>query len=349
MTPPSLRTFSGMLSLAALVGLALWVQAGRADLWPAVVVAESTFRLSGVEPGQYAWTLEDGRVPQGGGLLSQRTVIFERSDHVTLELTAGLKSGDRVVAGQPLASLRSVLLDEAARTLEAERALVAARRDLMVAGARPEEVAQARKALEVAGALAEGAKLDRARAQTLVQAGAASTAVLELATLTERVQSLERELALATVAVVRAEARPEELAALDAELFSVDTQLEATRARLRDAVISSPIDGVLSLGQRTDLVTGDTTLLRVQDMDPVVLRIPLPQHSRADVATGQTLHFESAAAPDQDFVATIIAVAEEAAPLNGQQIFWITAAVENGGGVLQPGVSGWASREELAL
>lgn len=343
MKPSPLRTSIGLLSLAGLAGLALWVQAGKADEWPALVVAEQTFRLSGVEPGRYAWVVEDGRVALGHGLVSQRSVVFERNDPVSLEIAPGLQSGTRVQAGQPLAQMRSTLLEEQARTLEAERAVVKARRDLLVAGARPEAVESARKALAVARAMADGARPERSRAEQLVAQGAGSSAELETAALNERVQGLEAELAAARLAEIRASARPEEIAAMDAELSAIEARLDAMQARLSQTVLSAPIDGVLSLGQVLEL-SGDTTVLRVQDTDPVVLRIPLPQHSRGEAQVGHTLRFRTRAVADRDFQAKIIAISEEALPLNGQQIFWMAATIDNADGALQPGVSGWVTR-----
>lgn len=346
MLSPPLRNALGLAALAGLAGLAIWVELGRADLWPALAVAESSFRLSGVEPGRYAWRLEDGRVPQGPGLLAQRALVFERNDLVALELAPGLVGGATVKAGQPLASLRSTLLEEQTRTLVAERDLVAARKALLEAGPRPETVEAARKAVAVARALAEGARPELDRAQKLVSQGAGSATELELAALNARVNSLQAELAAAQLAEVGAAARPEELAALDAELAAVEARIAYNQARIDQNQLVSPIDGVLQLGQVTEL-TGDTTVLRVDDVDPLILRIPVPQHDRAHMAVGQRLRFESRGLPDDTREVEVIGISQEATPLNGQQVFWVAAKLDNPDGSVQPGISGWVSREGL--
>lgn len=341
----SMRGLLGLTALAGLFGIVAWVEVGQSDMWPALVVAESSFRVSGMEPGRYMWTLEDGRVPQGIGLgvVSQRALVFERNDMVSLELATGLKSGDPIQAGQLVATLRSSLLEETERTLLAERDLVAAQRALLVAGPRPETVEAARKALAVAKASAEGARPEVERAKALVSAGAGSAVDLELAELLARVQALQAELAAAQLKEVSAGARPEELAALDALLASVEARLAQNRALLDQNRLSSPIDGVLVLGQQFE-PNGEQTVIRVHDTDPVVLHMPVPQHDRPKLRVGQHLSFHSRALPNEDFPAEIAAISSEASPLNGQQVFWVSATIDNKDGRIQPGISGWVSR-----
>lgn len=324
------------------MGLAAWVEAGKADLWPAVVVPETSFRLSGVEPGRYTWRLEDGREPQGPGLVSQRALVFERNDLVSLELAPGLSGGAPVRAGQALAIMHSSLLEEQSRTLQAELALVDARKALLVAGARPETVRSAQKALEVAKAAAEGTRPVLEREARLASAGVSSPAELEDAALRARVTALEADLAAAKLAEVKAGPRTEEIAALDAERESASAKLAENTARLADNQLVSPIDGQLVLGAVVE-PDGATTVLRVLGTDPLVLRVPVPQHSRANVNVGQQLRFKSAALPGGSRDARVLAIASEAVPLNGQQVFWLTAALDNPDGHVSPGITGWAS------
>jgi len=324
------------------MGLVAWVEAGKADLWPAVVVPETSFRLSGVEPGRYTWRLEDGRQPQGPGLIAQRAVVFERNDLVSLELAPGLSSGDVVHVGQALATLHSSLLEEQSRTLQAELSLVDARKALLVAGARPETIRSAQKALDVARATAEGSRPGLERATKLAQAGVGSAAELDDAALRARTAALEADLAAARLAEIAAGPRAEEIAALDAERDSASARLAENTARLAESQVLSPVEGRLMLGAVAE-VDGDTTVLRVLGTNPLILRIPVPQHSREGLAVGQPLRFKSAALPGDAREARVLAIASEAVPLNGQQVFWVTASMDNADGNASPGITGWAS------
>ena len=345
-TPPLSRLIVGAVAMIGLVVMLIWVELGKASLWPAVVLPTQTFRLSGLSPGRYSWTLEDSRVAGGAGLLSQRTLEFERNDMVSIELAPGVSSGARVSAGQPLATLRSSYQEDTLATLKAERGVMLARRDLLAAGGRPESVAAAERAVAVARALARGAEPEAERARTLMQTGAGSAAAVERADLDRQVADLQAKLAEAQAAQARAVPRPQELAELDAEIALLDTRIAQCEALLGQRDVVSPIDGVVLLGQVVES-TGDTTVLRVQARDTLVLRVPVPERSRASLSPGRALRFRSNAVHEQEFTASIYDISPEAAPLNGQQVFWVSALLGGAVADLAPGTTGWASLSEV--
>ncbi len=345
-TPPLPRLIAGVLAAIGLVFVLAWVELGKASLWPAVVLPAQTFRLSGLSPGRYSWALEDSRVAGGAGLLSQRTLEFERNDLVSIELAPGVVSGAQVKAGQTLATLRSSFQEDTLVTLKAERGVLLARRDLLVAGGRPETVAAAERAVAVARAVAKGSEPEAVRARTLLQTGAGSIAAVEQADLDHQVADLQAKLAEAQAAQARAVPRPQELAELDAQLALLDTRIQQSEAMVGQRDVVSPITGVVVLGQVLES-TGDTTVLRVQSLDPLVLRVPVPEHSRSSLSAGAAMRFRSNAVKKQDFTASIYDISPEAAPLNGQQVFWVSALVSGDLDGLAPGTTGWASLSEV--
>lgn len=343
--PPLPRVVVGVLAAIGLLLVVVRLEQGKASVWPAVVMPAQTFRLSGLSPGRYSWTLEDSRVAGGAGFLSQRTLEFERNDLVSIELAPGVASGVAVKAGSTLATLRSSFQEDTLATLRAERAVAVARRDLLAAGGRPETVAAAQRAVEVARALAEGAAPEANRARSLLETGAGSAAQVEQADLARQVAVLQARLAEAQAAEARATPRPEEISAIEAEIALLDTRIKQAEDLVGQREVVSPIDGVVLLGQLTE-VTGDTTVLRVQALQPLVLRVPVPEHSRASLSAGAPLRFRSNALEDTDFIASIYDISPEAAPLNGQQVFWVSALVDGAAGQLAPGTTGWASLGE---
>ena len=342
--PPLPRLVLGLLAVLGLVVISAWVEMGKVAVWPAVVVPAQTFRLSGLSPGRYSWSLEDSRVAGGAGLLSQRTLEFERNDLVSIELAPGVSNGAPVKVGATLANLRSRYQESSLETLRAQRAVVVARRDLLAAGGRPETVAAAQRAVEVANAVAKGAAPEASRARSLLQSGAGSAAEVERADLAQQVALLQAKLAEAEAAEAKATPRPEEISALEAEIALLDTQIQQAEALLAERTVLSPIDGVVALGQIAEL-SGDMRVLRVQANDSLVLRVPVPERSRAQLRVGAGMSFASNAVEGSKFTASILDISTEAAPLNGQQVFWVSALVKDPQG-LAPGTTGWAHLAE---
>lgn len=331
----------GGASVLCIVGLSFWQGSGGAGTWPAIVVAGQTFRVSGVAPGRYVWSLENGSAAAGPGVVRQQALVFERNDLVSLVVEDGLSSGAEVVADQPIARVKSELLDVQLRSLSAQRELLVARRQLLEAGARKEEIAAAQRALDVARAIAEGAKPEVERLTSLVAAGAAPAALLEDAQIVERIHRLESALAEAQLAQTRAAARPEELSAIDAELASVDASIQSTNAVLSQGEVRSPIAGQLALGQTLG-TDGVETILRVQATDEIFVRAPVPERMRGALKVGAPIAFTTADARDRRWSGAIVEVAAEAVPLNGRQVIWVSASVPNTDRLLVPGLTGEA-------
>lgn len=344
MTPPSrrLRFALGAVALLSLVVLLAWAVDGGKHSWPAVLEAGRTFRLSEPAGGRYITTLESGQAAAGAGILEQRSLTFERNDLLSLTLAPTLRAGQKVARGEQLGTLRSSLLEQTARSLQAERDLIQAQRDLLVAGSRPEEIAAARKALDVARALARGADPEVARQRALLTAGATGDAALQDAELNARVRALEAALAEAQVAEKSAKARPEELRALDAELSGIDARMAENSALRAEGEIRAPFDGEVSTGSHLE-PDGTMSVLRVYTMDPIYARFPVPHHG--DLQVGQTVGFQLGNVPGLTFQGTIAEISSEAAPLGGETVIWVTAGLKNPDGLLRPGLGGHVTLE----
>ena len=327
------RTLVGLAAIATLVLLSFFLPRWGELRLRAVVEAGHTFNLAAIERGSYEWTLRDGRPARGQGILRQRVLRFERSDLVEMELFPDLVNGQKVSVGQQLASFRSPRTVRLLAEFKASRDSLEAERALLVAGGRPEEVREARAELELAEATREGEQPQLERMRALADQGLVTEAELEAALLQDEIRRMEIELARAALAVTRSSARLDALAALDAEIASLDARLEELNGLLDENRIESPIDGILEIG-------GNRNVFRVYEIDVIYLRIPVPEADRERVSIGDRVRFTTPAYPGTTFSGELVDVGENAINLNGAQIFWASAQVDNPDHELRSGMTG---------
>jgi hypothetical protein len=327
------RTLVGIAAIVVLIVLALALPRWGELRLRAVVEAGHTFNLASIGQGSYEWTLRDGRPARGQGIIRQRVLRFERSDLVELELMPGLSNGDLVTEDQQLASFHSPRTQRRVTELVAMRESLGAERALLEAGGRPEEVREARARLNLAEAAREGELPQLERLRALADQGLVTDAELEAAELDDQIREMEIELARAALAVTRSSARPEALAAVDGEIASLDARMAEFNGLLEENRIECPIAGVLEIG-------GNRNVLRVYDIDEVYLRIPIPEASRYRVHIGDPVDFETPSHPRRTFVGEVVDLGENAINLNGSQIFWASAVIDNAAHELRSGMTG---------
>src|SRR4029450_3073335 len=165
--------------------------------------------------------------------------------------------GDRVDAGTLLARLDTSDTEISIRRVEAERAQARAQLQLLQAGARPEEIRQARAQAEsaqadVAAAESElrAANDDVARFEALLASKAGSRkqrddAVTRRDVAAARVQAAKERVRAANEAVARlkAGAPREELAGAQARIDAIDAQRASLRKNVADASLVAPVGG----------------------------------------------------------------------------------------------------------
>ncbi len=158
--------------------------------------------------------------------------------------------GDRVQAGDQLAWLDRTELEarraQAAAQLAAARALLAE----LHAGARSEELAQARETARAAAERHTDAQRDFERVQRLLQGGAVSQEAYDKAKLALEVATSQRDQAAQQLQLVETGPRPERIAAQRAAVAQGEAAVRQAEAALDNAVITAPFDGVVTLRDR---------------------------------------------------------------------------------------------------
>jgi HlyD family secretion protein len=276
-------------------------------------------------------------------------------------LDVPVQEGDRVAIGTVLARLDTGDVELALRRARAERDQAAAQLRLVEAGARVEDVRQAQAQLQsaeadvrAAASELESAEADLARFEALLQSNAGSrkqrddaatrrdVAAARVAGARERAGAAREQ-----VARLQAGSRPEEIAAARARLAALDAQVAALEKNQADAVLISPVSGVVTAktARAGEIVARGAPVVTVTDLDaawanvyvdePVVPTLRLGQSATLVTDAGQrlpgTITFIS---PRAEFTPRNVQTAQERSKL----VYRIKVSVDNREGILKPGM-----------
>jgi HlyD family secretion protein len=276
-------------------------------------------------------------------------------------LEVAVKEGDRIQAGDVVARLDDTDTVLATKRAEAERDQAVAQLRLLQAGARAEDIRQARAQVEsaqaevtAAEAELQSARADLARFEALLASNAGSRkqrddAATKVAVADARVNSARERMRAAAEALarLRAGARPEEIAAARARVAATEAQL-ATLAKSRtDALLKSPVAGFVTakLADAGEVIARGTPVAVITDLDhawanvyvdePLVPLLKLGQKVTLVTDAGQRLDGAvSFISPKAEFTPRNVQTAEERTKL----VYRIKVTADNREGVLKPGM-----------
>jgi membrane fusion protein YbhG len=272
-----------------------------------------------------------------------------------------IDEGDRVAAGAIIVRLDTRDTDIALQQAEAERAQAVAQLKLLQAGARPEEIRQARAQADsaqadVAAAESElrSAGADLARFEALLASNAGSRkqrddAATRREVAAARVAAAKERTRAATegVARLRAGARREELAAAEARVAAVDARIAALRKSQDDATLKSPVGGIVTsrLVDAGELIAPRTAVAVITDLDRAWANVYVDEPVVPRLSLGQTIPIVTDAQQRLDGKITFISPKAEFTPRNVQTaeertklVYRIKVTTDNRQGVLKSGM-----------
>jgi len=270
--------------------------------------------------------------------------------------------GDHVTAGAALFEVDATDTGLAMDRARAERARAVAQLDLLVAGARREDIARAEADVATAEAeLAavradlEAARVDYERFADLLRQDAGTgkqrdDAAARRDVAEARVQAGERRLAGARAMLDRLQAgsRPEEIAAARAAVDAVDAQIATLKRNVDLARVHAPLDAVVTerLAEPGEIVAPYATVLVLADLnrpwatvyvdEPDVPRLRLGQEAQVmtdaggPAATGRV----SFISPQAEFTPRNVQTAEERSRL----VYRVKITLDNRGGRFKIGM-----------
>ncbi|MDB5099605.1 MAG: putative rane protein [Cyanobacteria bacterium RYN_339] len=285
------------------------------------------------------------------GRIQPMTKVDIKSKVAGQVMTLSGKEGQKVKPGDVLLELDPRDFRRHLAQAEADHAMVAAELNGLLAGARREDLEEARANLAQARARARRTQDDRDRAAKALSAnsltpqewsqarGAADEAQAGVAAAQSKLNRLQ------------AGARVAEVQQARARLRKADVELQSARDQLAYCVIRSPIAGTIihrgiQVGEMVTPGVSETgnrePLLTVADLSSLVVQSDINQIDVGKLAIGQTVAIRVDTLPGESFNGEVYKVAPAAVAGRERdvQLFPMETIVRNGGGGrLRPGMS----------
>ena len=153
--------------------------------------------------------------------------------------------GDRVRAGQVLASLEKVYFTDTLAQMRAQQGQSAANYEKMKAGNRPEEIAEARALVAEREATLTNAKITRNRAETLLKTPAGSQKAFDNSSAAERQADAQLNSAREALRLQEIGFRKEDVALAKSQLDERNATVATAERQLADADLIAPSDGMV--------------------------------------------------------------------------------------------------------
>lgn len=260
-----------------------------------------------------------------------------------------VKEGDRVTRGQVLVRLDdSELAADVRRQDAALRSAEATLRDLQK-GARLQEIEDARAAVSSAEATRSMTEREYQRTDQLYTKDLIAAQDVDRARQAYEVAKAQERSARERLALLLAGSRPDQIDAARWQVTQAESALAQAQSRLREAVVVSPIAGVVL---RKNLEAGETAnpgvpILTLVNPKDVWLRAYVPETEVGRLKVGDTAALRVDAFPNRVFTGRLIEIGSEAefTPRNVQTkkervtlVFRIKIQIDNPDGLLKPGL-----------
>jgi HlyD family secretion protein len=264
-------------------------------------------------------------------------------------LEVRFKEGEQVKRGDVLAEIEAedirLQINQQEQRLEQARAQL----DILLSGAREEDVRQAEARLAQVRQAFELARTSYKRVQRLYKGGSATSSELDKAE-TEYEQARARvSSAEAQLDKLTGEARPEEIRAARAKVAEAQAGLQRLKRHLEDATITAPRSGTLTTVAREsgEYVSPGTPLFTIADLTEVYLTIFIPEPQLGKVRLGQEAKISVDGMPERGFTGRVSKIAQEAefTPKNvqtqearSQLVFAVEISINNPQGIFKIGM-----------
>lgn len=218
----------------------------------------------------------------------------------------------------------------AAQDVDDARAAVAVQKGAV--DVAEQQLNAARSALDSANAERSAA----AKQESIVEVKGKSDIEAAKDTWLQAVQSLK----VARANISQTSAYEANLAALKADVTAVEGQLTAAKAKLADTVLSSSIEGTVTMRSADPgtVVTPGTPILTIQYLKWLYVSVAIPVEQSSEVFSGQKAIVTFDALPGQTFVGIVSDLNPAADPASRQ--FTLDVKLDNPKGIIRPGMYG---------
>jgi HlyD family secretion protein len=257
--------------------------------------------------------------------------------------------GARIATGDLLAVVDSASLEIQLRQAEAGVKLAEAQHQLLLKGARIEDIRQAEESLRQAEAGLKLAQAEQARISGLFAKESATAQQKDNAETRLAVARAQHEAAKQALQKWRQLARPEEIQQARARLEQAEASRDLLKKTISDSTIISPTAGIVThrATEQGEFVVPGTILLTIADLAEVRLEIFVPESDLGKLRLGQAAEVRIDSHPDRAFEGRVIFISPEAefTPKNIQTkeervklVYRVKISVPNPENILKPGM-----------
>lgn len=247
------------------------------------------------------------RLQTTGDVIATNTVVLESTVEGPISFCPW-REGDIVdAAGKKLIVIERPLYRQELAAAEAMLAVAQAKLDDLLAGARPEEIAQARETVKHLADCTAFAKADFDRVQNLVTSGSLPAEAAEKARVDYSKCHTQHESAKEKLAMLEAGPTKTEVAIAKATVAEAAARRDLAQARLDECSIAAPFVGVITevYVRPGDLAKPRQPLLKMMEEASLVVRAGLPEVSVMGLQVGAIADVSLDAYPGKTLVARV--------------------------------------------
>ncbi len=222
--------------------------------------------------------------------------------------------GDKISANDTILIIDPELLTIQLKQAEALKAAAEAKFDLLVKGARKEDVIFAQEKLNQAKANFELLSKEMERISNLFESNAVSKREFDQISAKYSIAKSQLKTAEENLKKISNFARPEELKASKANLDKATAQVDLIKKQINDCYVTSPIDGfiVKKFVESGENVAPFTSLVKISDLTKMNVVIYISETELGKVKLGQTAKIKTDTFPDKTYKGKIVYISPEA-------------------------------------
>ena len=232
----------------------------------------------------------------GKNIIAEESGTIESTDVIISSQTAGrimkmnADEGYEVKKGDTLLIADTELYELQLRQAMAGRDIAKAQLDLLIKGARKEDIAQAREIYNQASANLTMAETDKKRMEALYEGRSISKKQLDDIMLRYDVSASQFNAAKQNLSKIENIARPEEIAQAKGNLEKAEAGIELLKKNIRDCYVVSPIDGIVvkRFVEQGETVGMMSSLFKVSNLKRVEVVIYVSEKSLPEIKLNQT-------------------------------------------------------------
>lgn len=242
-----------------------------------------------------------------GDVVATNTVTLEATVEGPISFCPW-REGDRIEqAGQKLVEIDRPLYRQEAEAEKAAQAVAEAKLADLKAGARPEEIAEAKESVRHFEDCTDFAKADLDRIKSLVESGSLPAEMAEKARVDYVKCHTQLGAARERLSMLEAGPTKTEIAVAQAAVDEAAAKLALAQAKLDECLLTAPFPGIITevYVRPGDLATPRAKLLKIMDTSSLVVRAGLPERCAAYIREGAKAIVQIDAFPGKTFNAEI--------------------------------------------